>query len=146
MINDAGGASEWVHARLTPIVTCLMLLAGSEIARATPAVTALRLSPCDLSGSAGEARCGRFVVPEDRAAPLRHSLDLKVIVLDATGDRTSRAEGFPAIRGMAGEAVRDTCGRTRCGGPCICSQGANGRYEKGGPGALALAQRSNPSV
>src|SRR3712207_3649966 len=45
----------------------------------------LDLSPCNLDGVEGEARCGTYEVFEDREAHSGRRIPLKIVVLVATG-------------------------------------------------------------
>jgi pimeloyl-ACP methyl ester carboxylesterase len=65
-----------------------LLAAGGEAAppgRPRASGGGLELSPCDLPRLDGEARCGSLSVPEDRSAPEGRRIDLRVVVLPATG-------------------------------------------------------------
>ncbi|GAB4439171.1 MAG: alpha/beta fold hydrolase [Chloroflexi bacterium OHK40] len=71
-------------------LTIAMLLAGCVATAPAPLAPAIALSACRLStpGLAVEsvsAECGTLAVPEDRTAPSARSIDLRVVVLPATG-------------------------------------------------------------
>lgn len=69
-----------------------------------PAIAAgLLFSPCALPGVDGEARCGRIAVPESRRSKGGRTIELKVVVLPATGDPARREED--AITFLAGGGV-----------------------------------------
>lgn len=69
------------------VVTLLAFAAaGSLAAASTPAAAPrLTLASCSLPGVPGEARCGRYEVPEDRSRPDGRKVSLRVVVLPATG-------------------------------------------------------------
>lgn len=62
-------------------LTFLLLVLTAAAGVASP----LKLSPCKLPDPAGEARCGTFTVPENREKRQGRTIDLKVVVLSATG-------------------------------------------------------------
>ena len=63
----------------------LTLVATLGCAPPSTAKATLALSPCKVPGVAGEARCGTYEVPEDRANPATRKVPLRVVVLPATG-------------------------------------------------------------
>lgn len=60
-------------------------------------------APCALPGVEGEARCGRIAVPESRQLEGGRTIELKVVVLPATGDPAKREPD--AITFLAGGGV-----------------------------------------
>src|SRR4051812_3169735 len=49
--------------------------------------SAVALSPCEVKGVTGSARCGTITVPEDARRPDGRQIALYVVVLPATGGR-----------------------------------------------------------
>ncbi|HEY7114112.1 MAG TPA: alpha/beta fold hydrolase [Thermoanaerobaculia bacterium] len=86
-------------SRSAAAVAALFLMASG--ASALPALT---LSPCDIPGVAGGARCGTFPVWEDRAGKSGRRIALNVVVLPATrGPAAPDAVAF--LEGGPGEAA-----------------------------------------
>jgi pimeloyl-ACP methyl ester carboxylesterase len=63
----------------------MSMIPSPATAQDTPVAGELRLEPCEPEGVAPPARCGTFTVWEDRDAGEGRTIDLKVVVLDATG-------------------------------------------------------------
>lgn len=72
------------HA-LTVLLLVLAALFAPSAAMAQEATLRLELSPCKLPDPAGEARCGTYSVFENRKKRSGRKIDLKVVVLPATG-------------------------------------------------------------
>lgn len=68
------------------VTACLALaLAATAAAQEAPRPGELRLEPCDRAGIQPPARCGTFTVWENRDAEAGRTIDLNVILLEATG-------------------------------------------------------------
>jgi len=79
-------------------------------------ISQLTLTPCEIQGVQGKARCGDYEVFENRMARKGRKIRLKIVVLPATG--------------KPGDSKQETgAGR----------QKAEGREQKAGSGELALA-------
>jgi pimeloyl-ACP methyl ester carboxylesterase len=63
----------------------------------------LVLSPCDIDGLQGKARCGTYQVWENRDAKAGRRIPLKVVVVPATGER--EADALTYLAGGPGEAA-----------------------------------------
>ena len=78
----------------------LLLVAASAAAQPQNSV----LSPCDVPGVAGKARCGSVEVWENRDARAGRRIGLKVIVLPATGSPRA-SDAIAILAGGPGEAA-----------------------------------------
>jgi pimeloyl-ACP methyl ester carboxylesterase len=67
---------------------------------------ALALDPCELPGLDGGARCGSLAVWEDRVAREGRKIDLRVVVLPATGDSRAPDPLFVLTGGPGQSAVQ----------------------------------------
>lgn len=68
-----------------------------------PVVAATELTPCQLPGVEGEARCGRYSVLERADRPDGRRIELKLVLLPATG--TAAEKAADAITFLAGGGV-----------------------------------------
>jgi pimeloyl-ACP methyl ester carboxylesterase len=94
------GAAVGRRAALLPGILAALLVAG----RAAAESPALSLSPCDIPGVEGGARCGTFSVWEDRAARKGRRIDLNVVVLPATKGPAA-PDALTFLEGGPGEAA-----------------------------------------
>ena len=83
------------------------LFAVVPLAAASPAE--LPLSPCTLDGGL-VARCGTFVVPEDRGEPGGRRISLRVVVVPARGGPVSPDPIVHIAGGPGGSSVADALG------------------------------------
>lgn len=81
------------------------VLTGGAGASAADQRLGLELKPCTLPNGAGEARCGVFRVPEDRARPSGRILPLKVVVIPARSK--TPLEPVFLLLGGPGQAATD---------------------------------------
>ncbi|MBT8478805.1 MAG: alpha/beta hydrolase [Gemmatimonadetes bacterium] len=58
-----------------------------------------KLEACEWAGVQGEVRCGTLAVPEDRSVEGGRSIDLRVVVLPATGDSGPAADALTFLAG-----------------------------------------------
>ena len=81
--------------------TCLICLASSiEITAAGE----LRLTPCEREDISPPAKCGTFTVWENRDTQAGRKIDLRVVVLEASGP-TKRPDAYLYLMGGPGEAA-----------------------------------------
>jgi pimeloyl-ACP methyl ester carboxylesterase len=81
-------------------------VAASSLARSAAAPPTLTLSPCDVPGLEGKARCGTYEVWENRETRSGRKISLKVVVVPATGaDRAP--DPFVFLNGGPGESSTD---------------------------------------
>ena len=79
----------------------------------------LALKPCDLPGVEG-ARCGSLTVPENPSKPEGRSIDLRVVVLDATGD-SPQPDPIFFLAGGPGTAASHSAHRVMSGRCSLCA-------------------------
>ena len=79
-----------------------LFLAASEASAGPP----LTLSPCDIPGVVGGARCGTFSVWEDRSAKSGRRIALNVVLLPATKPPAA-SDAFAFLEGGPGAAATD---------------------------------------
>src|SRR5581483_5804932 len=102
------------NARLLSVV-CLAIagVSGAASGADAPPKTAvdarLHLAACSLPGVAPPVRCGTYRVPEDRAHPAGPRIELKVVLLGATGGKAT-ADPVVFFAGGPGEAATDSAG------------------------------------
>jgi pimeloyl-ACP methyl ester carboxylesterase len=87
---------------IRPALVIVALLALAPLSAASP--TELPLERCTLAGGV-EARCGRFVVPEDRAETGGRPISLRVVVLPARDGGTKPDPLVYIAGGPGGSAV-----------------------------------------
>ncbi|MBK6727599.1 MAG: alpha/beta fold hydrolase [Xanthomonadales bacterium] len=87
--------------RWAKVVGWALLGAALGVAEAAPSSAGLK--PCAVPGIEGEARCGRIQVPERRDTEGGRSIELKVLMLPATGPAEHKARD--AITFLAGGGV-----------------------------------------
>ncbi|HUP24181.1 MAG TPA: alpha/beta hydrolase [Thermoanaerobaculia bacterium] len=97
----------WLGVATAVAGACLVVSCGGDAALARFPPWLERCAP--PQGVAGPMLCGSYSVPEDRSAPSGRRLDLRVVVLPATGDRLPEPvwflDGGPGA--AATEAVAD---------------------------------------
>ncbi len=71
---------------------------------------ALILSPCDIPGVPGKARCGSLSVFEDRVSRKGRKIDLKVVVLPATRPPAAPDPVFVLVGGPGSAATEEAAG------------------------------------
>lgn len=85
----------------------MSMVPSPAAAQDAPAAGELRLEPCEPEGVAPPARCGTFTVWEDRDAGEGRTIDLNVMVLEATGtDR--QPDPYVPLSGGPGSAATST--------------------------------------
>jgi pimeloyl-ACP methyl ester carboxylesterase len=82
-----------------------LLLTGNALAAHPPG--ALRLGPCVEPGISPPAQCGTFTVWENRDTKAGRTIDLNVVVLQATG-RDRRPDPIVLLQGGPGESTATT--------------------------------------
>src|SRR5215471_20150765 len=87
--------------------------APSDKAQRTSA-SPLALTPCNLPGVPGPARCGTYEVFEDRAAKTGRKIKLHLVVLSAL-DGPAAADPVFVFHGGPGAAATDWVDQTRFG-------------------------------
>ena len=85
-------------------VLSLMLSTIGATAQGASQSGALRLEPCKRDGISPPARCGTYTVWENRDTKTGRTIDLSVILLEATG-RDRRADPVVFLAGGPGEAA-----------------------------------------
>src|SRR5512132_3174550 len=74
----------------------------------TPAQSQSRtLTPCEVRGFEGKAKCGTYEVYEDRAARKGRKISLKVVVFPATGPQSASDAWFYIPGGPGSSATED---------------------------------------
>ena len=96
-----------IRSALGAIVLALSTLAPSG---AQAPAGGIALVPCDVRGAA--ARCGTLTVFENRGARAGRTIDLKVVVLDATG--TPVGDPIFWLTGGPGSAATGSVSISRC--------------------------------
>lgn len=115
--------------RLPAVAACLAALtvatsATSGCARpaAEEPVAPLELVPCKVPGLQEEARCGSYPVFEDREARTGRTIELKVVVLPATGAEPARSAVTFLAGGPGGAATEAAAGLVSIMGPLRASR------------------------
>lgn len=85
------------------VLTFPLTISGARGTRETQG--SLQLSPCDIPGSPGGARCGRFDVYENRATAKGRRVGLNVVVLPASGPGPRKEPVFWLEGGPGGAAT-----------------------------------------
>lgn len=97
---------------LTPLSFVLVLVVASLAAflQASNDKTTLQLSPCDITGIQGKAKCGDLEVFENRATRKGRKIKIKVLVVPATGSSPLPDPLFYIPGGPGQSAVEDAAG------------------------------------
>ncbi|HUP24459.1 MAG TPA: alpha/beta fold hydrolase [Thermoanaerobaculia bacterium] len=111
-MNDPVRAAVDRPALATVAPALLLLAAFTALPLAVAQQPTLTLQLCDLPGLATPARCGTFLVPENRDTGEGRQVELAVVVLPSTGDTPARravtylagGPGESSTRGAAGFA------------------------------------------
>jgi pimeloyl-ACP methyl ester carboxylesterase len=101
----------WIVFRIAMVVAVLTLIAvgvsscgSSSRSWGSPTTGRLTLKPCTVQGV--PARCGTFVVPENRSKPNGRTIGLRVVVLPALS-KPAASDAVTYLTGGPGDAVTD---------------------------------------
>jgi pimeloyl-ACP methyl ester carboxylesterase len=100
IVRAYAAGSRW---SLIMAVVSVVVLVGCGGRPTAPVQRTLGLSACTVSGL--QARCGTLAVPENPALPSGRQIDLKIVVLPATGTRVTSDAVFYLEGGPGGAAT-----------------------------------------
>jgi pimeloyl-ACP methyl ester carboxylesterase len=90
------------------ILTLVVLVQAASTVRQSPSKIGLR--DCDVQNVQGKAKCGTLQVYEDRAGRKGRMIDLNIIVLPATGDKSEPDPIVYFAGGPGSAATEDAAG------------------------------------
>lgn len=97
-------AWRWKVARCGSAVVVASLIGAPALAGANPKPGELRLKSCEREGITAPAKCGTFTVWENRDEKSGRTINLNVVVLEATGS-DPRPDPYVFLTGGPGEAA-----------------------------------------